>query len=151
MSSQTSGSSWFDAVVAAPHDAWVFLENSDNPLFQYIFALISSQQAQALWAKVEVLFANYGRFIIPFIGIFFQIWMSSKARAWAERRHNENDRVAASRRQADAIWADETRRAEQAGKGPEAASSSSSAPATKTTATKPSSGTSTPNKRKGRK
>ncbi|KAM0789336.1 hypothetical protein ACM66B_000169 [Microbotryomycetes sp. NB124-2] len=147
MSSSSTGSNWFDAVLAAPHDTWVFLERSDNALFQYLFALISSQQAQALWAKVEDLFANYGRFIIPCIGIFFQIYMSSKARAWAERRQNNNERVQASRRQADAIWADETKRAEQAGKGPEASTSSTS----KATAAKPSSGSSTPNKRKGKK
>ncbi|KAK4057225.1 hypothetical protein OIO90_001720 [Microbotryomycetes sp. JL221] len=131
MATGSTGSVWLDAVLSAPHDTWNYLEHSDNLVMQYIFQVISSEPALALWAKIE-------------------IWMSSKARSWAERRHNNNERVAASRRQADAIWADETKKAEQAGTG-STATKTSAAPAASSSGSKPSSGANTPNKRKGKK
>ncbi|SCZ89581.1 BZ3500_MvSof-1268-A1-R1_Chr9g10461 [Microbotryum saponariae] len=96
-------SDFFTKAIEAPHNAYVFLDHSDNVLAKQVVQLLNTPAVVAFYAKLTSLLSNYSHLIIPFIGLIAQLTMSSYTRKWtlekAEKREAEARKVLLEQKQ----------------------------------------------------
>ncbi|SCV69784.1 BQ2448_1178 [Microbotryum intermedium] len=94
---------FFTKALEAPHDAYVFLDQSDNVLARQIVHLLNTPAVVAFYTKLTSLLSDYSHLIIPFIGLCAQLTMSSYTRRWtlekAEKREAEARKALSEQRE----------------------------------------------------
>ncbi|KDE06738.1 hypothetical protein MVLG_02934 [Microbotryum lychnidis-dioicae p1A1 Lamole] len=96
-------SEFFTKAIEAPHNAYVFLDHSDNVLAKQVVQLLNTPAVVAFYAKLTSLLSNYSHLLIPLIGLIVQLTMSSYTRKWTmekvEKREAEARKVLLEQKQ----------------------------------------------------